>query len=194
MQAFAGGARLHTDDNALLEFAAARLVVRNPGEVALVERIEDHRDPDLSRLVRGSGPAADALRETAGRAIRGRGEALRANLHFARGEQQQALERLRAAARLDRNDALLDANLEGNLRHARALADDGRIDEAIARYRLLLDIDPDRVPTRVGLADVLKRSGRGDEARRQLEAARLLALAAGDDAVAADRPGNPTRR
>ena len=54
-------------------------------------------------------------------------------------------------------DAFLERTLAANQRHADVLAAAGQITEAIARYRLLLDVAPSRTATRDGLTELLAR-------------------------------------
>ncbi len=64
-----------------------------------------------------------------------------------------------------RDNALARHNL------ARALSDEGRLDEAIANYETATRLDPNRVVTRIALGAALQRAGRRDEARLQYEEA-----------------------
>ena len=76
------------------------------------------------------------------------------------GQTRQGIEALREAAAANPADAFLERTLTANQRHADTLAAAGQIDEAIARYRLLLDVAPTRSATRDGLAELLQRQKR----------------------------------
>jgi len=76
-----------------------------------------------------------------------------------------------------------DARLHHN--RAAALADAGRVDEAVAQLRALLRVAPDDAAAHLELAGLLLRDGRAGEARDELVAARRAALAAGDASLAA---------
>ena len=63
MARFAAGATIHTDDNALVEFAAPRGLTMGIYQWPLVEAIEQYREADLSFLT-SSEQDAKALAET----------------------------------------------------------------------------------------------------------------------------------
>jgi spermidine synthase len=153
--AFVAGAGRNTDDNALLEYTAPQRLLANPDEAALLLAIERARGSGLEFF-----RSAPAWLSAARAARSARGAAIRASLLLAAGETPQGLDALREAAAANPADAFLEQTLAANQRHADALAAAGQITEAIARYRLLLDVAPTRAATRDGLAELLEREGR----------------------------------
>ena len=143
LERFSQGAPRHTDDNALLEFRAPHRLLGNPDEAGLLLAIESFRGS------RSGIPGAPAEIDGFNRA---RGAAIRANLSFAAGQGARALALLREAAESNVEDVYLERTLAANQAHADALAAAGERDEAIARYRVLLEIAPDRRATHEGMA------------------------------------------
>jgi spermidine synthase len=138
----AGGAPIHTDDNAHLEFAAPRSQPKHGKWAAFLDLIEPHREADLSFLVSDA-----ALREEAERMIRARGHLVK-ELQYADREQD------RQAARAGyRRAAEVSPALPGvrkyarmNLFGAKRLAQSGDRRGALDLYRLLVATVPtDRV-------------------------------------------------
>ncbi len=88
---FASGAMIHTDDNALVEFAAPRGLTMGIYQWPLLEAIEQYREADLSFLV-SSEPEAKALAETkaqTARLIEAQGDAYQSYFLRNRGENGQ---------------------------------------------------------------------------------------------------------
>jgi spermidine synthase len=141
LRRFAATAVPHTDDNALLEYYASRRLLANPDEAALLMAIEQHRDESV--------PLID-LNERASRYRRARGAAIRSSLQLSSGATAEAISGLKDSARANPNDRFLEQTLASNQRHADQLAASGKIDEARARYELLLSISPQREATLEG--------------------------------------------
>ena len=146
---FGAAAQRNTDDNALLEHAAPRRLLVNPDEAALLMHLERARLADLEPSV------AEPFR-------RARGAAIRASLLLAAGDIREGIDALREAAAANPGDAYLERTMAANQRHADTLAAAGQIDEAIARYRLLIDVSPTRQATHDGLAEILERGSNQD--------------------------------
>jgi len=91
---------------------------------------------------------------------RARGAAIRGNLLLSAGQTRRGIDALRAAAAANPADAFLERTLSANQRRADAQAAAGQIGEAIARYRLLLDMAPNRRATHDGLAELLAHEER----------------------------------
>ena len=141
LRRFAAEAEAHTDDNGLLEYQASRRLLSNPDEAGLLMAIEQHR---------GESVPSVELDERASRYRRARGAAIRASLQLSSGATTEAIEALREAAGANPNDRFLEQTLASNQRHADQLAAAGRVDEARARYQLLLSISPQREATLEG--------------------------------------------
>ena len=152
---FVAGADRNTDDNALLEYRAPRRLLANPDELPLLLAIERARGTGLGFLRSAPPWLADA--QTFRRA---RGAAIRGNLLLSAGQTRRGIDALRAAAAANPADAFLERTLSANQRRADAQAAAGQIGEAIARYRLLLDMAPNRRATHDGLAELLAREER----------------------------------
>ena len=106
---FTAGATIHTDDNALVEFAAPRGLTMGIYQWPLMEAIEQYREADLSFLT-SSERDAKALAETkaqASRLIEARGDVYQAYFLKNRGESAKMIEQLQKAASLNPNDDLL---------------------------------------------------------------------------------------
>ncbi|NIM62695.1 MAG: hypothetical protein GTO30_13950, partial [Acidobacteria bacterium] len=153
--AFSAGAGRNTDDNGLLEYSAPRRLLSNPDEAALLLALENMRTSELD----AADASAAQLRETHP-ARRARGAAIRASLFLSSGETARGIDALREAAQANPADAFLERTLAANQRHADEQAAAGQIDQAIARYRMLLDVAPDRPATKEGLEKLLASVGR----------------------------------
>ncbi len=146
---FADSPRRHTDDNALLEFNAPQRLIANPDEAAVLLALEGARGEDLSFI-----DPAPAWIDSARTSRAARGSAIRSGLYFSAGRTEEGIAALREAAAANPSDAFVERTLAANQQHADELARSGRIDEAIARYRFLLDVAPDRAATRAGYAEL----------------------------------------
>ncbi|MHC4414094.1 MAG: fused MFS/spermidine synthase [Planctomycetota bacterium] len=172
----AEGARLHTDDNALLEFSAPRGIGRKQERLARMMAMEQHREADLSFL---TGSDADretltALKQDAARFIEAKGHVAQARWHLGQGRQTEAIAELRSAALLRPSDVGLQEHRTFLLDRAGELVRQREFEDAIERYRLLLTIDPRYELAHYGLGHVLAQTGRAEEALEHLrEAARL---------------------
>ena len=152
---FVAGADRNTDDNALLEYRAPRRLLANPDEAPLLLAIERARGTGLGFLRSAPPWLADAQAFR-----RARGAAIRGNLLLSAGQTPRGIDALREAAAANPADAFLERTLAANQRHADTQAAAGQIAEAIARYRLLLDVAPTRRATHDGLAELLARKER----------------------------------
>jgi spermidine synthase len=170
------GARIHTDDNALLEFSSPRALTREVYQWALVEAIERYREVDLSFLTAPERNAAalEAVKEEASRFIEARSHVFQAHIAMNRGQQDQAIALLQKAAALNPEDAMLQEFNAARHHEAFTLAKQGQIDKAIALYRTMLEILPGDERAHYNLATLLKRQGRFDLAiSHYAEAVRL---------------------
>ena len=171
---FVAGAALHTDDNALLEFAAPRSLGRRGERAARVEAIERYREADFPWLTGVDPEHLTATREEAARLIEAKGHVARARALRARGEDTEAIAALGEAARLNPADPGLRNEIPTLGEEAAVLFQAGRLEASIERYRLLVGLDPDNDNLHYQLGLALAVSGRTTEALDQLrEAARL---------------------
>jgi spermidine synthase len=173
---FTAGATIHTDDNALVEFAAPRGLTMGIYQWPLVEAIEQYREADLSFLT-SSEQDAGALAEVkvrAARLIEARGDVYQAYFAKNRGESGRAVELLQRAAGLNPNDEMLREYLDSLRKEAFELAESGQTDGAAALYRQMIGILPKDPRAHYNLATMLKRRGDLDGALQQYqEAVRL---------------------
>ena len=149
LREFAGDAEFHTDDNALLEFRAPRILISNRGEIGLVEAIEAARAPTFDWL---SGAGAEALRAESMAAAESASLRRRAEIHVLKAQRarlndgaealRNALAEMRRAAELDPENEDVVASLEEGLRQAGTYEQQGLTAEAIATYRGLLSVFP----------------------------------------------------
>lgn len=143
----AEGTRIHTDDNALLEFAAPRILVRNIDESVMINALIEHRDADLSMVTSRdpNDPALRAMEEEATRSFHAKGHLLRSRAHTRAGRHVEAIEELRKAAQLNRSDAWLKEFLREGLNNAMQLVAQRQYTQAVEMFRQLLSIEPDLV-------------------------------------------------
>ena len=170
---FVSGATIHTDDNALVEFAAPRGLTMGIYQWPLVEAIEQYREADLSFLT-SSEQDANALAEAkaqTSRLIEARGDVYQAYFFKNRGESAKMLERLQKAASLNPNDDLLREAFDSLRKEAFELAEAGQTDGAAALYRQMIDILPKDPKSHYNLATMLKRRGDLDGAMRHYQEA-----------------------
>jgi spermidine synthase len=176
VEKFAAGAVIHTDDNALVEFAAPRGLTMGIYQWPLLEAIEQHREADLSFLI-SSESEAKALAETKAqttRLIEARGNAYQSYFSKNRGETAGMIEQLRKAAALNPNDELFREAFDSLRKEAFELAEAGQIEGATALYRQMIDILPKDAKSHYNLGMMLKRRGDTDGAMGHYrEAARL---------------------
>jgi spermidine synthase len=173
---FASGAMIHTDDNALVEFAAPRALVMGAFQWPLIEAIEQHRETDLSFL-HSSESETKALAETKAqtqRLVEALGDVYQAFFFRNRGEKVKMIERLKKAAILNPKDNLLHEAFDSLRKEAFELAEAGQIKGATALYREMIDILPKDAKSHYNLATMLKRQGDPDGAMSHYkEAVRL---------------------
>ncbi|MBN1818523.1 MAG: fused MFS/spermidine synthase [Sedimentisphaerales bacterium] len=176
VEKFAAGAKIHTDDNALVEFAAPRGLMMGIYQWPLLEAIEEHREADLSFLIAPESEAK-ALAETkaqTARLIEARGSAYRFYFFKNRGETVGMIEQLKKAAVLNPKDELFREAFDALRKEAFGLAEAGQIERAIVLYRQMIDILPRDAKSHYNLAMMLKRRGDPDGAMGHYrEAARL---------------------
>jgi tetratricopeptide (TPR) repeat protein len=170
---FASGAKIHTDDNALVEFAAPRGLTMGIYQWPLMEAIEQHREADLSFLTASEQDAkalAEAKSQTS-RLIEAQGEVYQAYFFKNRGESAKMFERLQKAASLNPNDGLLREFLDSLRKEAFDLVEAGQFAGAAALYRRMIDILPNDPKSHYNLATMLKRRGDLDGAMRHYQEA-----------------------
>jgi tetratricopeptide (TPR) repeat protein len=163
---FASGAMIHTDDNALVEFAAPRGLTMGIYQWSLLEAMEQHREADLSFLV-STEPDAKALAETKARTARlieARGDAYQSYFFRNRGEKAKMVDYLKKAAALNPDDELFREAFDSLRKEAFELAKAGQIEPAAALYRQMIDILPQDAKSHYNLAMMLKRRGDTDGA------------------------------
>jgi spermidine synthase len=169
----AAGAPIHTDDNALLEFAAPRVLVRNVDESATVDALVEHRDADRTFEV---GPddieRVRKIKDDAARNVRAKGHILRSRAHTRAQRHAEAIGELRAAARLNRSDEWLKDLLDEGLGRANALVGRQQYAEAASTLRELLSVDPNLPGALNGLA-LLLATNPNPVSRNAAEAVRM---------------------
>ncbi|MFG0316568.1 MAG: fused MFS/spermidine synthase, partial [Planctomycetota bacterium JB042] len=190
LRRFADGAPLHTDDNALLEFRAPRILFRNRGEFDLLETLEEARAPTFDWL---DGPGADALRAEVAAAVEAERRRRGAEIHLFRAAAlgndptpaaaERMRDELRKAAALAPDHPDLVAQLEEGMALATEYERQGRTPDAITTYRRLLSVFPDDPRPANDLAWLLathpnERFRDGEEAVRLAEKA--VAATGGD--------------
>ncbi len=187
---FAGHAPLQTDDDASLEFAAPRLLVKNVGDLALLEEIEDHRAAEYGYFV-GEPDAVSRMQVKAEHASRVHQNAARAQIHVLRanrfgeeGKGIEALEELKRAAALDPSNPVVVKQIEEGLKTGEQMKGAGRVADAIGIYRSVLAMDGKSIIAHADLARILAmhpdarfRSG----AQAVEHAERANAIAGNDD-------------
>jgi len=173
VEKFAAGAMIHTDDNALVEFAAPRGLTMGIYQWPLVEAIEQHREADLSFLT-SSEPEAKALAETKVRATRfinAQGDVYQAYSFRNRGESGKMIEWLQKAAVLNPDDELFREAFDSLRKEAFELAKTGQIEGAAVLCKQMIDILPKDAKSHYNLATMLKRRGDLDGAMRHYQEA-----------------------
>lgn len=157
---FTEGAVLHTDDNALVEFAAPRaLAGADVFQWDLMEAMERQREADLEFLERGTEDQAemDAVKRQTADFITASGEVFKSYFYFNKGENELRLEALSKAAALNPQDELLHEAFDLLRKEAYTLATTGRNRDAIALYRQMVRILPNDPKAHFNLAIMLKR-------------------------------------
>ncbi len=163
---FAHDAVIHTDDNALVEFAAPRGLTMGIYQWPLLEAIEQHREPDLSFLSSTAAEAA-AMAETKARArrlIEAQGIVYQSYFLRNRGDRGGMIQRLKQAAALNPDDILFREAFDALRKEAYELAEAGQIEGAASLYREIIDILPQDAKSHYNLALMLKRRGDPDGA------------------------------
>jgi spermidine synthase len=163
---FAEGAPLHTDDNALVEFAAPRSLITEAYQQALGEERGRYLEADLSFLIptKHHASALAALQEQTTRFIQARDHLFWVNFYLYRGLQTRAMAEFRKAGALHPPDAVLTEFMPRFHDRALRLAKGGHAEVAIALYREMLAIAPNDAETHLLLADVLMQQGEKIEA------------------------------
>lgn len=176
---FSAPAVIHTDDNALVEFSAPRSLTRTTFQLPLLEDIEKYREADLGFLtVSEDDPEITeelaTVKQTAERFIAARGQVFLAYILKKRNQVQKASEALQKANALNPSDPMLkEFNAEDHYR-AFKLAKAGKMSQAAAVYRTMVQRVPGDEKAHYNLALALKRMGNLNGALRHYkEAARL---------------------
>ncbi|MEX2579079.1 MAG: tetratricopeptide repeat protein [Verrucomicrobiales bacterium] len=99
-------------------------------------------------------------------------------------EQEAAFERA-AAEFLAKQEAISD-RAAGHMGRALFYADLGKVDDAEAAYRLATKVEPESVPARVNLAELLLEGNRPEEAEKEFRAAVESAMAENEEGLARD--------
>jgi spermidine synthase len=160
IQHFSKGARIHTDDNALVEFSAPRALTRNSYDWELIEAVEDSRDGDLSFLKvfeNGDDEGLAVIKEQAKRFAEARGHVFKAHISINLGEKDQAAQELLKAASLNPLDKMLKEFNNANHTKAFYLAKQGQEGKAIALYKDMIDTLPIDERAHYNLATLLTR-------------------------------------
>ncbi|HOO90669.1 MAG TPA: fused MFS/spermidine synthase, partial [Syntrophales bacterium] len=166
VETFVSGAIVHTDYNALVEFAAPKAVTGESYQWPLIEAMERYREADLSFLTASAVDAGTVVgvKAEVTRFIEARGHVYQAYFFNNRGETAKMAGELRKAAALNPNDKLLKEAFDFMRKQAFDLAESGRTDSAVALYREMTGIFPGDAKVHYNLATLLKRSGDMDEA------------------------------
>jgi spermidine synthase len=100
---YAAGATLHTDDNALLEFASPRALYRADAGVRIAESLNRYRKVDVSALLRdpADSPAIQELHRTLAPLVEAQRFAMDAIARHYQGELPEAHQLARRASQLD---------------------------------------------------------------------------------------------
>jgi len=164
---FSGAAPLHTDDNALLEFATPRSMMHSATQSSLVAAIEAQREVDTSFL---RGELADpSWREKLARWIEARGLVARATAARVEGRAGEAQELFRQAQAAAPQDVVVQRGAEGALAKARGLAQQGQVQEALAAYQEGLEREPTHALLNLEAAQLYLQTGALDPALEHLE-------------------------
>jgi spermidine synthase len=179
---YAAGATLHTDDNALLEFAAPRTLYRSDGGTAIAEGLNLYRKVDLSFL--GPDPADESALESLRQAllplVDAQKLAVEAVVRLRRGDLDQAYQLAERAARLDpAGPPLLNRVAEAILDDAETYQRQSQTPEALAYCEQAARLAPRLYAAQEALGVMLA------EVRLWLPAAAAFRRAA---AVAPDNP------
>lgn len=169
--AFSQPARIHTDDNALVEFSSPRTLSRTAFDLSLLEAMENNRQTRLDILKPGNGDPAlaaelDEVKKTSRRFIEARGQVFWSYIYQHRKQAPQASAARQRAAELNPADSMLK---EFNaVDHARAfkLARSGQTTQAIALYQAMIQRVPGDEKAHYNLALVFRRMGNLPEALR----------------------------
>ena len=161
IQKFSNRAEIHTDDNALVEFAAPRALTRNAYDWDLIKAIEEARDWNLSFLKSSKGSSTDTIQEIlkAENYAQARGHVFKAHMHINQNHENLAAEELRMAAILNPFDTMLKEFTAPEHKQAFYLVKNGHQNEAIALYRNMLEILPVDEKAHYNLATLLKQQG-----------------------------------
>lgn len=158
-----GNARLHTDDNALLEFYAPRSMFRCEAAFEILERAEVLRLPDFS-FIRITHDGGETLVREAVTQVFARGRVVQSLLWAHRGRNLQAEVELKKAAELNREDSFLQRILRERLRIAALVLRRGDPQAAEQLYWQVLSILPDDADACYGLGFIAEAKGDPEQA------------------------------
>ena len=163
---FSKGATIHTDDNALLEFAAPRSLITREAQWDFYNAMEQYREVDLSYLTgdEDQEEALSAVKKETARFAKAKSHMMRARSHIARDHVQQAIVEFQLAAALNPTDPWLRRRVYESLLEARELVKRNKIAEAIGVYQLMLSINPNHAKTHLLLGEIFYQQGKVDEA------------------------------
>lgn len=176
---FSTPAKIHTDDNALVEFSAPRALTRTVLQLPLVEAIEENREAALDFLTVSDGDPVlskelNIVKKTAERFITARGHVFQAYSLYNRNQTTEASAELQRAAALSPADAMLKEFNAADHHRAFSLTQRGKIDESAALYQTMVQRVPGDEKAHYNLALALKLQGNPQAALRHYrEAVRL---------------------
>jgi tetratricopeptide (TPR) repeat protein len=156
------GARIHTDDNLLAEYAAPRaLMGGNILKTPLINSLEKVRQADFSFIT--NPPEASDILARAADQVNARGEVYK---YFSKKRNQgvEDLTILQAAANLNPDDSLLHEAVDRFRARAFNSFKNNQIKAAVKAYEEILTILPKDAKANYNLATLLRQSGRIEKA------------------------------
>lgn len=158
----ARGARLHTDDNALLEFTAPRSMFGPGGSIAGYGDLKRYRDYDLPFLTCAGGEPGklEAIRSSVEKIAMARQSLAKGLALVRQGEEPMAVPYFAEAVRLDPSNA--DAHFNLGI----ALGRQGRSREAVEQLVMAVEIDPHHGGANDRLGGIRTQQHRFEEAAR----------------------------
>jgi tetratricopeptide (TPR) repeat protein len=162
--AFSQSGRIHTDDNALVEFSSPRSLGRTAFQLPLLEAMELHRETDLDILIPGSDDPAlavelEAVKKKSRQFIEARGQVFRAYIYHHSDQPEKASAAMRKAAQLNPADTLLKEFNAADHSRAFNLARSGQMEKAIALYQTMIQRVPGDERAHYNLAHAYRKTG-----------------------------------
>ncbi len=167
---FVQGSRLHTDDNALLEFFIPRTMLGHGCGRQIRQAIEQEGAVDLSLLTSHGEdePIVASVRQKAARMRKARSLTFEGVFFVRQGRLENGLPLLKQAARLDPDNA------EAHYHLGIALGQSGKARSGVDHLEAAVRLDPNKVDARYSLAKIRAEQGRLEEAVNLY--ARILAI------------------